>query len=254
MRSFFFNDCDLYLSVYLTRGYGNFNRKLPMTIHLADLPNSESMPAVSIHKPKISLYRGGGKRALDIFLVVLTSPITVPVIFLLALALVLTGQNPLYSQKRIGLNGRVFRMWKLQTMVPDADKRLESYLQSNPDARAEWDSKQKLANDPRVTPVGRILRKTSLDELPQFFNVFNGTMSLIGPRPMMLCQQADYSGSAYYDMRPGVSGLWQISDRHEGDFADRVLFDEVYNRVLSLNTDISVMLRTVVVILRGTGC
>jgi exopolysaccharide production protein ExoY len=225
-----------------------------MTIHLADLPNSESMPVVSIHEPKINLYRGGGKRALDIFLVVLTSPITVPVIFLLALALVLTGQNPLYSQKRIGLNGRVFRMWKLQTMVSDADKRLEDYLQTNPDARAEWDSKQKLVNDPRVTPVGRILRKTSLDELPQFFNVFNGTMSLIGPRPMMLCQQAGYSGSAYYDMRPGVSGLWQIADRHEGDFTDRVQFDEVYNRVLSLNTDISVMLRTIVVILRGTGC
>jgi exopolysaccharide production protein ExoY len=254
MRAFFADAFDFYRSVYLIWGYGNFNRKLPMTMHSTNLPNSESMSAVSIHEPKINLYRGGGKRALDIFLVVLTSPITVPVIFLLALALVLTGQSPFYSQKRIGLNGRVFRIWKLQTMVPDAEKRLDDYLQTNPDARAEWDKKQKLTNDPRITPVGRILRKTSLDELPQFFNVFNGTMSLIGPRPIMLCQQASYSGSAYYDMRPGVSGLWQIADRNEGDFTDRVLFDEVYNRVLSLNTDISVMLRTVVVMLRGTGC
>lgn len=195
-----------------------------------------------------------GKQALDVVLVVLTSPITVPVIFLLALALLLTGQNPFYTQDRVGLNGKIFRMWKLQTMLPDAEQRLEEYLQSNPEARAEWNSKQKLINDPRITPLGKILRKTSLDELPQLFNVFNGTMSLVGPRPMMVPQKAHYSGSAYYDMRPGVSGLWQVSDRNEGEFVGRVKFDEVYGRKLSLSTDVYVMLRTVVVMLRGTGC
>ena len=168
--------------------------------------------------------------------------------------ILLTGRNPFYIQKRVGLNGDVFRMWKLQTMVPDADKRLEDYLKANPEAREEWNSKQKLINDPRITTLGRILRKTSLDELPQLFNVFNGTMSLVGPRPMMPSQEYKYSGIAYYYLRPGISGLWQISDRHEGDFVGRVRFDETYGRELSFATDVNVLFRTISVIFRGTGC
>jgi exopolysaccharide production protein ExoY len=233
-----------------------------MTIHLTNLPAARGASAVSAatndttsaRQSQLDLYRMIGKRALDTTLVVLTSPITVPVVLFLALVLLMTGQNPFYSQKRIGLNGDVFRMWKLRTMLPDAERRLEEYLQSNPAAREEWDSKQKLANDPRITLLGKILRKTSIDELPQFFNVLNGTMSLIGPRPMMVPQKADYSGSAYYQMRPGVSGLWQISDRNDCDFVGRVQFDELYGREMSLFTDIHVMVRTLGVMLRGTGC
>ncbi len=242
-----------YIEMRIFLGALIFNRELPMTMHLTNLSTSKSVSADTSHERK-NFYRDTGKRVLDIFLVVISSPITLSVTFLLALALVLTGKAPFYSQMRIGLNGKEFRMWKLQTMLPDADKLLKTYLQSNPEARAEWDSKQKLVNDPRVTPVGRILRKTSLDELPQLFNVLNGTMSLVGPRPMMLCQKADYDGSSYYEMRPGITGLWQISDRHEGKFTNRVGFDEIYNRELSLGTDLNVMLRTVGVMLRGTGC
>ena len=225
-----------------------------MTIHLTDLTRGKSAPAVSTHRHEHDLYRSFGKRTLDTFLVLLTSPITIPIIALLALAIALTGQNPFYSQKRIGLNGDVFRMWKLRTMLPNAEQRLADYLDANPEARDEWNSKQKLIHDPRVTPLGHILRKSSLDELPQFFNVLNGTMSLVGPRPMMVCQQGDYAGSSYYELRPGISGLWQISDRNESDFVGRVRFDELYNRKLSLGTDIKVMVCTIGVMLRGTGC
>lgn len=237
-----------------TLGGRSSNRKLIMTIHLTDLTRSKSAPITLIHRHEHNAYRHFGKRLLDTFLVLLTSPIIFPIIALLALAIAFTGQNPFYSQKRIGLNGNVFRMWKLRTMLPNAEQHLEDYLESNPEARVEWDSKQKLIHDPRVTPLGHILRKTSLDELPQFFNVLNGTMSLVGPRPMMLCQQGDYAGSGYYELRPGISGFWQISDRNESDFVGRVRFDEIYNRKVSLGTDINVMVRTIGVMLRCTGC
>lgn len=217
------------------------------------------MTEATFHAPIASKSRGGfyysfGKRALDVTLVILSSPLTVPLVLFLALLILLTGQNPFYIQKRIGLNGDVFRMWKLRTMLPDAEARLENYLQANPEAREEWNSKQKLVKDPRITTLGRFLRKSSLDELPQLLNVFNGTMSLVGPRPMMISQQLKYTGSAYYHLRPGISGLWQISDRHEGDFTGRVRFDDAYGRNLSFATDFYVLVRTFGVILRGTGC
>lgn len=229
-----------------------------MTMHLTNLPRRKGdstavFPANASTTGGSTFYRSIGKRVLETTLVILSSPITLTIAAVLVVLLLLTGQKPFYTQSRIGLNGRVFRMWKLRTMLPDADERLEQYLQSNPSARAEWDSKQKLIDDPRITALGKILRKTSLDEVPQLFNVVNGTMSLVGPRPMMVCQQEQYSGSAYYSMRPGVSGLWQISDRNEGDFAGRVGFDEAYRRKMSLSTDLYVMMRTIVVMLRGTG-
>ena len=116
-------------------------------------------------------------------------------------------------------------------MVHNADELLEAYLAENPAAKLEWDATQKLKRDPRITLVGRILRKTSLDELPQLWNVLNGTMSLVGPRPMMLCQRASYSGQSYYNLKPGITGLWQISDRNESEFIARVRYDDVYDRI-----------------------
>lgn len=200
-----------------------------------------------------SRYRNFGKRTLDLALVLLTVPMTVPVVAILVLVILLTGQSPFYVQKRLGLHGKIFNIWKLRTMMPNAEARLETYLSNNPDARVEWDKKQKLANDPRVTAFGVFLRKSSLDELPQLFNVFNGTMSLIGPRPMIPEQRGDYEGNAYYKMRPGMSGLWQISDRSDGDFCGRVRYDEIYYRELSFGTDIHILVQTVGVVMRGTG-
>ncbi|MCE8469544.1 sugar transferase, partial [Rhodovulum sulfidophilum] len=134
-------------------------------------------------------YRKVFKRVVDLTLVLLSAPFSVPLIALLALLVALDGHNPFYTQLRVGRNGRYFRIWKLRSMVPDADRILEAYLASNPAARREWNATQKLRHDPRITRIGRVLRKLSLDELPQLFNVANGTMSLVGPRPMMVKQQ-----------------------------------------------------------------
>jgi exopolysaccharide production protein ExoY len=128
-----------------------------------------------------------------------------------------------------------------------------SYLAETPEARAEWDATQKLKQDPRITVVGRMLRKTSLDELPQLFNVLTGDMSLVGPRPIMVNQKALYPGQRYYDMRPGLTGLWQVSDRNECSFAGRVRFDDIYHRTMSFGTDLRILGQTVSVVLRGTG-
>lgn len=229
-----------------------------MTMHLtnldAQLDGKIAIPHVVLRgaAPQ-GIYRSVAKRVLDIGLVVLTAPVTIPVIVFLALLVMLGGGNPFYSQLRVGRGGRSFRMWKLRTMVCDADKHLALHLQNNSEARREWDTTQKLKNDPRITRVGWFLRKTSLDELPQLFNVFNGSMSLVGPRPMMIKQQILYDGYAYYKLRPGITGLWQISDRNECNFIDRVRYDNEYDQDLSFITDLKILLRTVSVVLRGTG-
>lgn len=180
-------------------------------------------------------------------------PLTLPLVAVLAGVIALRGGKPFYSQFRIGRNGKLYKIWKLRTMIHDADQTLKVYLSQNPDARMEWQTTQKLKNDPRITPFGRMLRKTSLDELPQLWNVLNGTMSLVGPRPMMIEQEADYPGRAYYRIRPGITGLWQISDRNESRFRDRAKFDDEYDRTLSLKTDLYILKCTVGVVVRGTG-
>ena len=199
------------------------------------------------------IYRNGLKRLLDITLVVLAAPVTVPLIAFLALIVALGGGKPFYSQSRIGRGGKVYTMWKLRSMVRQADVALEAHLQANPLARAEWDRTQKLKVDPRITRFGKILRKSSFDELPQLWNVFNGDMSLVGPRPMMPCQRSLYPGQAYYRLRPGITGIWQVSKRNESSFADRAGFDADYARKLSLRTDLALLGATVRVVLRGTG-
>ena len=198
-------------------------------------------------------YRRVCKPALDVAVVLLAAPVWVPLVLLSALLVALDGHNPFYSQRRVGRGGRTFRMWKLRSMVADAEARLEAHLAGDPAARAEWNRAQKLKSDPRITPLGRILRKTSLDELPQLFNVLTGDMSLVGPRPMMTEQKALYPGTGYYRLRPGLTGFWQISNRNECRFADRARYDDAYNRTVSFRTDLTVLLRTVAVILRGTG-
>lgn len=200
------------------------------------------------------LYYASGKRLLDVLLVVATAPFWLPVIAILALAVACDGGKPFYSQMRVGKGGVTFRMWKLRSMVANADDRLEAHLALNPEARAEWNTTQKLRNDPRITLFGRVLRKTSLDELPQLLNVLKGDMSLVGPRPMMLEQRALYPGLAYYRLRPGITGNWQITDRNNSSFAARADFDRDYAANLDLAGDVRILARTVGVVVRGTGC
>jgi exopolysaccharide production protein ExoY len=213
-----------------------------------------SRPATS---PRIAeqpgIYRNIVKRALDVILVLMTAPVVVPIVLILALLVAREGGRPFYSQFRVGKNGRPFRMWKLRTMVVDADARMTAYLDANPEARAEWDLNQKLRVDPRITKFGQLLRKSSLDELPQLWNVFIGDMSLVGPRPMMLNQQSLYPGKAYYVVRPGVTGLWQTTDRNQTSFEARAEFDTTYNDTLSLGADLRIIFKTVAVVVNGTG-
>lgn len=215
------------------------------------LRNSYAAPGSA--RSRSEAYRVFVKRAIDVTLVLLAAPFWLPLMLLGALLVTLDGHNPFYTQERIGRNGRVFRILKLRSMVPGADAVLVNYLAANPEARAEWDATQKLKSDPRITTVGRILRKTSLDELPQLLNVLLGDMSLVGPRPIMVNQKALYPGRRYYDMRPGLTGLWQVSDRNDCAFVERVRFDDAYHRLMSFWTDAAILVRTVKVVVRGTG-
>ena len=198
-------------------------------------------------------YRHGGKRLLDVTLVLVAAPFVFPLIALLALLVAHDGGNPFYVQSRVGAHGKLYKMWKLRSMVVDAEKKLEDYLTSDGDARAEWSRDQKLKSDPRVTRFGKLLRRSSMDELPQFWNVLIGDMSLVGPRPMMPSQKPLYPGHDYYDLRPGITGSWQVSERNSSTFADRASFDAIYNRELSLKHDIRILAATVCVVLKGTG-
>ena len=211
-------------------------------------------PLASYGIPQRSVYRDFFKRIFDFMLVLMSAPIVVPVVILLALMVARDGHQPFYKQSRIGKNGRIFTMWKLRTMVHDAEERLKNHLETDAEALKEWDAKQKLTEDPRITSFGLLLRKSSLDELPQLWNVLVGDMSIVGPRPMMPEQRDLYPGRAYYALRPGVTGYWQISDRNKSTFAARAKFDNRYYEDVSLATDASIVLSTVGVVLRGTGC
>jgi exopolysaccharide production protein ExoY len=198
-------------------------------------------------------YRRSLKRCLDVGFVLMAMPIVLPVILVLAVILKVGGNSPFFTQDRVGLGGRTFRLWKLRTMVPNAEARLQDYLQKDDVARSEWETYQKLSHDPRITEFGQFLRKSSLDELPQLWNVLIGDMSLVGPRPMMVDQQEKYPGTAYYALRPGLTGTWQISDRNQSTFAQRAEFDADYERNLSFFKDLKILLATVGVVLRATG-
>ncbi|MCB5408582.1 sugar transferase [Pseudogemmobacter sp. CC-YST710] len=200
------------------------------------------------------LYRNGFKRLLDMFVILAAIPVVLPIVLGLALLIARDGGRPFYSQMRIGKGGKVFRMWKLRSMVCDADLRMEEYLAANPEARAEWDSTQKLRHDPRITAVGAFIRRSSLDELPQLWNVLRGDMSLVGPRPMMICQRDLYPGTGYFLLRPGLTGFWQTAGRNRTTFEARAEFDDAYEEQLSLPTDVSILARTISVVLKGTGC
>ncbi|SHL56074.1 Sugar transferase involved in LPS biosynthesis (colanic, teichoic acid) [Roseovarius marisflavi] len=207
-----------------------------------------------VRRHRTRIYTGFFKRLMDIVIVIIAALPVAAVVAVLAALVALDGKSPFFAQNRVGRNGVTFRMWKLRSMVNDAEAQLETYLNANPEHRREWDEHQKLRHDPRITPIGRIIRKTSLDELPQLFNVLKGDMSIVGPRPMMPSQRAMYPGLAYFAMRPGITGFWQISVRNESSFAERVEFDNSYFKEMSFVTDVSVILRTFRVVLCGTGC
>jgi lipopolysaccharide/colanic/teichoic acid biosynthesis glycosyltransferase len=202
-------------------------------------------------------YKQVGKRLTDLVLVAVMLPVAAPLLLLIAALVSLGGGSPLYSQLRVGKNGQHFRCWKIRTMIPDADAALPRILSADPALRDEWRRTQKLTRDPRVTVVGRILRRLSLDELPQLFNVVNGSMSLVGPRPFMPAQASLYRNgrrdTSYYRLQPGITGLWQVGRRNEGSFEERALYDSKYEETMGLVTDMRVLMKTVGVVFRATG-
>lgn len=217
------------------------------------LPSKFTPNKLSNDSKRFQLYRSFFKRAMDVALVLVAVPAIFPIVLVLALIIMRDGGNPFYFQSRIGHGGKPFKMYKLRSMIVDADQKLEEYLSANPCARQEWDYSQKLKDDPRITRLGKMIRGSSLDELPQLWNILIGDMSLVGPRPMMVDQRDLYPGKAYFKMRPGLTGLWQITDRNESSFADRAEFDDTYYDKLSLATDVGIIYATIGVVIRGTG-
>jgi exopolysaccharide production protein ExoY len=165
------------------------------------------------------------------------------------------GAPIFFGHYRVGRHGRLFRCLKFRTMVRDAKPRLAELLARDPKARAEWDRDQKLSCDPRITPIGDFLRRSSLDELPQLFNVLAGEMVLVGPRPITVPELAKYGVVRwhYLNVAPGMTGLWQVSGRIDFDYAQRVLLDRRYIETRSMAMDLSILLRTAGVVLRGSG-
>ncbi len=196
------------------------------------------------------------KRLSDIVFSILAILCLIPVFALLMIAVRLSGRGPIfYSQDRIGVDGNTFRIWKFRSMVHDADRVLKSYLAKDSSLRAEWQKTQKLVYDPRVTMIGRILRRSSLDELPQLWNVLNGSMSLVGPRPIVRTEIEKYGNviGLYYRTKPGITGLWQVSGRNLTTYEERLTFDSFYVRNWSIWLDWSILLKTVRVVVLCEG-
>jgi len=201
------------------------------------------------------LYSRTGKRIFDLVLAILLLPLLAIVIAALWILVRRDGGPGFFSHSRIGRNGQVFECWKVRTMVVGAEDRLQTYLSSNPAAAAEWARDHKLTNDPRITRIGNFLRKTSLDELPQIWNVLKGEMSFVGPRPIVSAELARYGVSVgtYLDQKPGITGLWQVSGRNDVSYAERIAMDVDYSMRSSLRFDVELIVRTGVSVLGGTG-
>lgn len=197
------------------------------------------------------------KRTIDIlggiFGVLLLIPLTIGIWIANKIA---KDDGPIfYTQDRIGKNGKIFKMYKYRSMVVGADEKLEKYLQENEEARREYKEYKKLKNDPRITKIGRFIRKTSLDEFPQFINVLKGDMSLVGPRPYLLKEKEEINGFFNYitSCKPGITGLWQISGRSDTTFTDRLTLDMSYYYNHSLKRDIKILYKTVENVVKKEG-
>jgi Undecaprenyl-phosphate galactose phosphotransferase WbaP len=206
--------------------------------------------------PSAAGVNAGLKRALDVLAAGSMLVLLAPVFLLLAALVRRDGGAAFYAHTRVGQGGRGFGCLKFRSMVTDSQARLDALLAADPSARAEWEATRKLKNDPRITAIGHFLRKTSLDELPQLLNVLRGEMSLVGPRPVVAAELAEYYGSAaaqYMSVRPGITGLWQVSGRSNTSYAQRVAMDVAYATQPSLWTDIKILARTPMAVLARRG-
>ncbi len=209
--------------------------------------------AVQLDTP--SIYRRFGKRGFDLALCLILLPVLAPLIFALWVLVQRDGGRGFYAHQRIGQDGNTFKCWKIRTMVTDSAERLEAHLKSCPEAAEEWARDHKLANDPRITRIGGFLRKTSLDELPQLWNVIRGEMSFVGPRPIVLDEMEKYGAyqATYLAMKPGVTGMWQVSGRNDVTYDERVQMDVDYFKSINFRLDVTLILKTVATVVQRTG-
>jgi exopolysaccharide biosynthesis polyprenyl glycosylphosphotransferase len=209
-------------------------------------------PTISLHRSDVPVIGLMMKRVLDVVLASLALLALSPLLFIIACAIKFDSKGPIfYGSERIGKKGRTFRCFKFRTMVPDAEKRRAEILHMN-----ERDSILfKITNDPRITRVGRVLRKYSLDEIPQFFNVVRGDMSLVGPRPPIASEVKKYQLNHLrrLDVTPGITGLWQVQARQDPSFDSYISLDTAYVENWSLWLDLKIMIRTFAVVIGGTG-
>lgn len=215
--------------------------------------------AASAVRPAVALRRdySGLCRAFDVVVALLAIAFTAPLLIAVAMGVFLTdGGAPVFAHQRIGRGGRVFRCFKFRSMVVDAEARLAALLASDPVARREWERDHKLRRDPRITRIGDFLRKSSLDELPQLFNVLRGEMSIVGPRPIVAAEVKRYGSrfAAYCRVRPGITGLWQVSGRNDTTYRRRVALDTVYARHKCLTLDMKIVMMTVPAVIFARGC
>lgn len=196
------------------------------------------------------------KRTVEVLLIALFSPIIILLMSVIALIVKLDSRGPMFfGHTRIGMGGRKFKAWKFRSMVHNADATLEAYLKAHPELRQEWERTQKLKNDPRMTRFGRVLRLTSLDELPQLWNVIVGEMSLVGPRPIIESEIPRYGQNIkmYKRVRPGLTGLWQVSGRNNMTYFERIRLDVYYVRNWSVWLDLHILAKTIRPVLFGDG-
>jgi len=216
-------------------------------------PQTRSIPA---NLPIASFAYRAIKPLIDLIIVFLTLPVLLPLSLLIAAAIRITSRgSALYRHRRIGQFQQPLYVWKFRTMYKDSDQLLEQYLSTNPDARREWADTHKLRNDPRVTPVGKFLRKTSLDEIPQLINVLAGEMSVVGPRPIVEKEKAKYGMylQVFSYAMPGITGLWQVSGRCDVTYDERVMLDVRYVNRWSLWMELKILLKTVFVMVHREG-
>ena len=200
-------------------------------------------------------YQRNGKRCFDVALGLALLPIIVPVLLWILFLSRIIGGVTLFGHTRVGRYGQQFTCWKVQTMFENSNSILAQHLANNPCAAEEWRRTQKLTSDPRVTPLGRFLRRTSLDELPQIWNVLRGDMSFVGPRPVTQAEMHRYGNSihAYQSVRPGITGQWQIYGRMDGCYQKRVQMDEKYCRTISIFSDLNLIVLTGMLLFKITG-
>lgn len=226
---------------------------------MEDHPEFLTRPATDVGDARGSVfaafYTRCGKRTFDLAVCLSSLVFAVPLMAVLAVLAMLDGGPPLYWHERVGRDGRRFYCLKFRTMRPDSATILADLLARDPDAAAEWARDRKLSNDPRITRVGRWLRRTSLDELPQLFNVVRGDMSLVGPRPVTDAELERYQGyrQLYLSVRPGLTGYWQVHGRGVVGYQERIEMDACYVQSVSLRGDLWLMLQTVMVVLRLRG-